>query len=145
MITHGRHDPCVGIRATPINEVMVAIVLMDHFLRHRAQNAGCDTKSAGGDSHGGLIGLNRQCCFTVQSLRKCSFFRRRKLLVSPILTTFPVGFSTIRYTPGFAGGFVVRGRPLWRVLICTTSGVVSGSFHSISETCVGCAREDGLG
>ena len=38
--TEGRHDPCVGIRATPIAEAMMAIVLMDHFLRHRAQNAG---------------------------------------------------------------------------------------------------------
>jgi chorismate synthase len=37
--THGRHDPCVGIRATPIAEAMVALVLMDHALRHRAQNA----------------------------------------------------------------------------------------------------------
>src|SRR5450830_1337104 len=35
--THGRHDPCVGIRATPIAEAMVALVLMDHALRHRAQ------------------------------------------------------------------------------------------------------------
>jgi len=39
IITTGRHDPCVGIRATPIAEAMVAIVLMDHLLRHRAQNA----------------------------------------------------------------------------------------------------------
>src|SRR6266542_6103666 len=38
--THGRHDPCVGIRATPIAEAMLALVLMDHALRHRAQN--CD-------------------------------------------------------------------------------------------------------
>ena len=38
--TTGRHDPCVGIRATPIAEAMMAIVLMDHLLRHRAQNAG---------------------------------------------------------------------------------------------------------
>lgn len=37
--TTGRHDPCVGIRATPIAEAMVAIVLMDHVLRQRAQNA----------------------------------------------------------------------------------------------------------
>ncbi|TVO69171.1 chorismate synthase [Denitromonas ohlonensis] len=37
--THGRHDPCVGIRATPIAESMLALVLMDHALRHRAQNA----------------------------------------------------------------------------------------------------------
>ncbi|HTT39576.1 MAG TPA: chorismate synthase [Burkholderiales bacterium] len=37
--THGRHDPCVGIRATPIAEAMLAIVLMDHALRNRAQNA----------------------------------------------------------------------------------------------------------
>lgn len=36
--TTGRHDPCVGIRATPIAEAMLAIVLMDHCLRHRAQN-----------------------------------------------------------------------------------------------------------
>ena len=39
VITTGRHDPCVGIRAVPIAEAMVAIVLMDHWLRHRAQNA----------------------------------------------------------------------------------------------------------
>jgi len=38
VITKGRHDPCVGIRATPIAEAMMAIVLMDHMLRHRAQN-----------------------------------------------------------------------------------------------------------
>jgi len=37
--THGRHDPCVGIRATPIAEAMLACVLMDHALRHGAQNA----------------------------------------------------------------------------------------------------------
>ncbi len=37
--TTGRHDPCVGIRATPIAEAMLALVLMDHALRHRAQNA----------------------------------------------------------------------------------------------------------
>ena len=37
--THGRHDPCVGIRATPICEAMLALTLMDHALRHRAQNA----------------------------------------------------------------------------------------------------------
>src|SRR5437016_4928263 len=37
--THGRHDPCVGIRATPIVEAMLALVLMDHALQHRAQNA----------------------------------------------------------------------------------------------------------
>ncbi len=37
--THGRHDPCVGIRATPIAEAMLALVLMDHALRDRAQNA----------------------------------------------------------------------------------------------------------
>jgi chorismate synthase len=38
VVTTGRHDPCVGIRATPIAEAMLAIVLMDHVLRHRAQN-----------------------------------------------------------------------------------------------------------
>jgi chorismate synthase len=48
--THGRHDPCVGIRATPIAESMMAIVLMDHALRHRAQNADvvCDTPKISG-------------------------------------------------------------------------------------------------
>jgi len=40
VITKGRHDPCVGIRATPIAEAMMAIVIMDHLLRHRGQNSG---------------------------------------------------------------------------------------------------------
>jgi chorismate synthase len=39
VVTTGRHDPCVGLRATPIAEAMLAIVLMDHWLRQRAQNA----------------------------------------------------------------------------------------------------------
>ncbi|MFI3136025.1 MAG: chorismate synthase, partial [Methylococcaceae bacterium] len=39
VVTKGRHDPCVGIRATPIAEAMLAIILMDHLLRHRGQNA----------------------------------------------------------------------------------------------------------
>jgi chorismate synthase len=43
---HGRHDPCVGIRATPIAEAMLALVLMDHALRHRAQNADVDAANA---------------------------------------------------------------------------------------------------
>jgi chorismate synthase len=38
VVTKGRHDPCVGIRAVPIAEAMVALVLMDHLMRHRAQN-----------------------------------------------------------------------------------------------------------
>jgi chorismate synthase len=42
--TTGRHDPCVGLRAVPIGEAMLAIVLMDHYLRHRGQNM--DVKSA---------------------------------------------------------------------------------------------------
>ncbi len=42
VVTHGRHDPCVGIRATPIAEAMLALVLMDHALLHRAQNADVD-------------------------------------------------------------------------------------------------------
>lgn len=48
--THGRHDPCVGIRATPIVESMLAIVLMDHALRHRGQNADvvCETPKIAG-------------------------------------------------------------------------------------------------
>ena len=43
VITKGRHDPCVGIRAVPIAEAMLALVIMDHVLRHRGQNA--DVKS----------------------------------------------------------------------------------------------------
>ncbi|MDP2100475.1 MAG: chorismate synthase [Methylobacter sp.] len=43
VVTKGRHDPCVGIRATPIAEAMMAIVIMDHLLRHRGQNAGVDS------------------------------------------------------------------------------------------------------
>ena len=38
VITKGRHDPCVGIRATPIAEAMMALTIMDHFLRQRGQN-----------------------------------------------------------------------------------------------------------
>ncbi len=39
VVTTGRHDPCVGLRATPIAEAMLAIILLDHYLRHRGQNA----------------------------------------------------------------------------------------------------------
>ena len=45
LVTKGRHDPCVGLRATPIAEAMLAITLMDHYLRHRAQNADVDVTS----------------------------------------------------------------------------------------------------
>jgi chorismate synthase len=37
VVTKGRHDPCVGIRAVPVGEAMMALVLADHLLRHRAQ------------------------------------------------------------------------------------------------------------
>jgi chorismate synthase len=43
VVTKGRHDPCVGIRATPIAEAMMAIVIMDHLLRHRGQNMDVDS------------------------------------------------------------------------------------------------------
>ena len=43
VVTKGRHDPCVGIRAVPIAEAMLAITLMDHYLRHRSQNADVDS------------------------------------------------------------------------------------------------------
>lgn len=45
LITKGRHDPCVGIRAVPIAEAMLAIVVMDHLLRHRGQNHGVTTET----------------------------------------------------------------------------------------------------
>ena len=40
IITKGRHDPCVGIRAVSVGEAMMALVLADHFLRHRGQIGG---------------------------------------------------------------------------------------------------------
>ncbi|MBA3564710.1 MAG: chorismate synthase [Gammaproteobacteria bacterium] len=46
LVTHGRHDPCVGLRATPIAEAMLALTLMDHYLRHRAQNADVERQPA---------------------------------------------------------------------------------------------------
>ena len=45
VVTKGRHDPCVGIRATPIAEAMLALVLMDHLLRHRGQNANVESNT----------------------------------------------------------------------------------------------------
>ncbi len=45
VITSGRHDPCVGIRATPIAEAMLALVIMDHYLRHRGQNQDVRTET----------------------------------------------------------------------------------------------------
>ena len=45
IVTTGRHDPCVGLRATPIAEAMLALVLMDHFLRNRAQNGDVRSKT----------------------------------------------------------------------------------------------------
>ncbi|MBL8254685.1 MAG: chorismate synthase [Candidatus Competibacter sp.] len=45
IVTKGRHDPCVGLRATPIAEAMLALVLMDHALRHRAQNSDVRTET----------------------------------------------------------------------------------------------------
>ena len=47
IVTKGRHDPCVGIRAVPVGEAMMACVLADHFLRHRGQ--------VGGGSRGNAI------------------------------------------------------------------------------------------
>jgi chorismate synthase len=47
IVTTGRHDPCVGLRATPIAEAMIALTLMDHYLRHRAQNADLRPLAAG--------------------------------------------------------------------------------------------------
>ncbi len=51
IITKGRHDPCVGIRAVPVGEAMMACVLLDHILRHRAQMGG-----AVGDTFGKIGG-----------------------------------------------------------------------------------------
>lgn len=59
--THGRHDPCVGIRATPIAEAMLALVLMDHALRNRAQNADvkCLTPRISGKASKEDLALNK--------------------------------------------------------------------------------------
>ncbi len=48
IVTKGRHDPCVGIRAVPVGEAMMALVLADHMLRHRAQIGSLATRSLGG-------------------------------------------------------------------------------------------------
>jgi chorismate synthase len=48
VITKGRHDPCVGIRATPIAEAMLALVVMEHALQHRAQCADANCSSSPG-------------------------------------------------------------------------------------------------
>ena len=55
--THGRHDPCVGIRATPICEAMLALTLMDHALRHRAQNGDvqCATPKIAAQAPGDVV------------------------------------------------------------------------------------------
>ncbi|WP_043530367.1 chorismate synthase [Litchfieldella xinjiangensis] len=45
IVTKGRHDPCVGIRATPIAEAMMALTLIDHLMRHRAQNSDVSVKT----------------------------------------------------------------------------------------------------
>ena len=70
--THGRHDPCVGIRATPIAEAMLALVLIDHALRHRAQNADVDLPDAE-DRSGGAGRRSRQA----QNRRRRSTIRTR--------------------------------------------------------------------
>jgi chorismate synthase len=60
--TNGRHDPCVGIRATPIAEAMMALVLIDHALLHRAQNADVSTKTpriAGSVTRAALGGIKK--------------------------------------------------------------------------------------
>ncbi len=55
IVTKGRHDPCVGIRAVPVAEAMLSLVLMDHFMRHRAQNAEvrCPTTAIPGSAGNG--------------------------------------------------------------------------------------------
>ena len=50
VMTKGRHDPCVGIRAVPIGEAMLAIVLADHYLRHRGQ-VGATAQSGSIEDH----------------------------------------------------------------------------------------------
>ena len=61
VVTHGRHDPCVGIRATPIAEAMVAIVLMDHYLRHRGPERGGGVRGASGAALDGVNEIDAVC------------------------------------------------------------------------------------
>ena len=68
IVTTGRHDPCVGLRATPIAEAMLAIVLMDHYLRQRAQNA--DVKSPPRTSAHAVHDLSRAASAPIA--RKCA-------------------------------------------------------------------------
>lgn len=64
--THGRHDPCVGIRATPICEAMLALTLMDHALRHRAQNGDvqCATPKIAAQAPGDVVARLRAAAAT---------------------------------------------------------------------------------
>ena len=64
--THGRHDPCVGIRATPICEAMLALTLMDHALRHRAQNGDvqCATPKIAAQAPGEVVARLRSAAAT---------------------------------------------------------------------------------
>ena len=64
--THGRHDPCVGIRATPICEAMLALTLMDHALRHRAQNGDvqCATPKIAAQAPGEVVARLRAAAVT---------------------------------------------------------------------------------
>ena len=57
--TGGRHDPCVGLRATPIAEAMLAITLMDHFLRDRAQCGGVERQALSGGGASGVAARTR--------------------------------------------------------------------------------------
>jgi hypothetical protein len=70
VVTTGRHDPCVGIRATPIAEAMLALVLMDHWLRHRAQNAEVRSPTPAVTAPGKRLIPECAGCFDVRSPKR---------------------------------------------------------------------------
>ena len=95
--THGRHDPCVGIRATPIAEAMLAMVLIDHALRHRAQNA--DVRIATPKIAAlAPAGRRRNAAPAARSTIRTRT-KRRTLHRLRWLPEFPAGFRSRRISP----------------------------------------------
>jgi|GEM_PF-3331 len=122
VITKGRHDPCVGIRATPIAEAMMAIVLLDHLLRHRAQNAGVQVNTGYAGVGAGLTadacgvrlnagGWTSTSRFFVQ--RSASSFQRNGRSHVPTATLLaPLGLLFLLFRP--AGRDRAVSRPVFR-------------------------------
>ncbi len=123
--TNGRHDPCVGIRATPIAEAMMALVLMDHALLHRAQNA--DVRTSTPRIAASVQDINHVahiCRFGKDRFRStgslaatCPGFRLSTFSMQPSIEATRVCFLTFRWlfrkasTLPFSGPTGLESRP----------------------------------